>query len=112
MGTCFFARVAGLILSRERYKLDIMPFAKIRLKPKHKKTYMGSLQLWEPKDLSNLHDLQRTDRRTVQEVGSNRAQNQGISRMRPQPPLLIFMGRDDQHQSFIFRIFRTFGIPD
>ncbi|KAG9512759.1 hypothetical protein KCV07_g9263, partial [Aureobasidium melanogenum] len=68
------------------------------------KTYMGSLQLWTPKNLSTPRDLQKTNKRTVQEIGYHRAQNQGTSRMEPQPSVLIFMGQDDQDRSFIFRI--------
>ncbi|KAH0160366.1 hypothetical protein KCU67_g6761, partial [Aureobasidium melanogenum] len=88
----------------EQCRLQIMPFAKTRLTLKHTKTYMGSLQLWTPKNLSTPRDLQKTNKRTVQEIGFHRAQNQGTSRMEPQPSLLIFMGQDDQDRSFIFRI--------
>ncbi|KAG9786771.1 hypothetical protein KCU77_g3272, partial [Aureobasidium melanogenum] len=77
----------------DQYEVEIMPPARLgRLLSRPSKTYKGSIQLWQPNDLSARHCR---NQRVVQEIGSQRDKNQGFSRIEPRPSMLIFIGAAD-----------------
>lgn len=96
---------------RDQYEIEILPRARLgRLLSKSPRTYKGSIQLWQPNNLSAHH---ASNIRDVQEIGSHGARVQGVSRIEPRPSMLIFMeAAESQAQELtVFRIVRRLSGP-